>query len=309
VGIVSLAVNWDSFLSGIIPSFIQGVDVVVSHDGEDYTFVVTGGALKYKPMKKIRDNKYKLLGRRFELTQLAGSSKYSIAIYPNAEYFSESDRLYVITPIAISVSVVMFAAVVFYCYDRAVYREAHEKQIAEETKRQFVRFISHEIRTPLNTVHLGTKLLIHDITMMRNSMQNSDLLKTLSDWITYLGEIEASSETSVSVLNDLINYDKISVGGLALDIQPRDFWTIVENSAKPFNIQAVQQGVTLKVDLESAHSTRVGHSPEYLQRLVVLGDDMKLAQVVRNLVSNACKFSPSGGEVLVSGAMCSLARI
>ena len=130
--------------------------------------------------------------------------------------------------------------------------------------------------------------------------------KTLNDWITYLGEIEASSETSVSVLNDLINYDKISVGGLKLDVQPRDFWAIVENSTKPFHIQAVQQGVTLKLNMESAQVSRVGPSNDFLKRLVVLGDDMKLAQVVRNLVSNACKFSPAGGDVSVSGMLCAM---
>jgi signal transduction histidine kinase len=69
-----------------------------------------------------------------------------------------------------------------------------------------VRYVSHEIRTPLNTVKMGTQLA-------RSKLAESNL----EDATEILEDVEASCETAIEVLNDLLLYDKIEDGGMELD--------------------------------------------------------------------------------------------
>lgn len=127
----------------------------------------------------------------------------------------------------------------------------------------------------------------------------SEVARKLNEWVELTKDIESSSDAAILVLNDLINYDKISIGGLQLEISEVNLWTITQRTVAALELQGRQGNISLSLDMELTRSAAATNL-EVLTRLCVLGDEIKLSQVVRNLVSNALKFTPYGGSVAVS---------
>ena len=199
---------------------------------------------------------------------------------------------------------VLVTSVIFFCYDILMNRQARESEIIMNTKRLFVRYVSHEIRTPLNTVYLGLSVLKKEITtLLESAGVSSSIISTLTSWIELIEEVEDSSNTAVIVLNDLINYDKILMGTTSVELEEMDVWKCVEDTVRPFLIQAKQKNITLFVDLELNRSCIEKSSVQQreLSGLVAICDSVKISQVLRNLISNALKFTPEKGTVTVTG--------
>jgi signal transduction histidine kinase len=112
-------------------------------------------------------------------------------------------------------------------------------------------------------------------------------------------DIEDSSDSAIVVLNDLINYDKISMGTLNPEFEVVSLWDLVCATVKPFHVQARRSGIALKVILECEQEGLAAERSTKLDHLVVIADRVKVGQVVRNLLSNALKFSKEGSAVTV----------
>jgi signal transduction histidine kinase len=117
----------------------------------------------------------------------------------------------------------------------------------------------------------------------------------MSSWVGLVDEIEDSADIAVTVLNDLINYDKIVMGSLSLELTTVSMLECVRNTVRPFQVQARERNIALKLK---------GQSVRFLDTLVCTVDVVKIEQVIRNLVCNALKFTPIDGEVTVSGEFC-----
>ena len=105
------------------------------------------------------------------------------------------------------------------------------------------------------------------------------------------------------MLNELINYDKIEMDKFRVEKRVCDPFLIVEKTVKPLFVQARQREVDL---IFASDHDRPGTAPEDrrdIRMLRVYGDAVKLGQVVRNVVSNALKFTPTGGKVKVRGEL------
>lgn len=158
------------------------------------------------------------------------------------------------------------------------------KQVHQEleTKRMFVRYVSHEIRTPLNTVMMGLKLLETELSALEN---NIHLLDTV-------GDISTSVDTAVNILNDLLTYEKLSANILTLELAEVAIKKFIHAVIRPFFLQARESGIEL-------HISFIGSlRPEDIEIFLSI-DKSKVAQVVRNLVSNALKFSKRGDHVRI----------
>jgi signal transduction histidine kinase len=146
-----------------------------------------------------------------------------------------------------------------------------------EIKRNFVRHVSHEIRTPLNVVMSGFMLLAE----MRDGLGAAGA--------QVLGEMQSACSAAIDILNDLLTYEKLDSDLLVLDKTVCDLSSIVEDSVRFFRIQATHADITLTLERDIS-----------LKPMVVLADQNKLAQALRNLLSNALKFTPPTGSVNVS---------
>ena len=132
------------------------------------------------------------------------------------------------------------------------------------------------------------------------------------DVIELSHQIMGSAENAVSVLNDLLNYDKIEMGQLSYEASIMPIWSVIHHTVMEFQASATSRGINYKIDYSSlpgcdssSQSPReiIRNLPTELQELRAIGDRIRCVQVIRNLVSNAVKFTPPGGCIQISVAI------
>jgi len=157
----------------------------------------------------------------------------------------------------------------------AVIRDISERRRVEQMKDEFVSTVSHELRTPLTSIAGSLGLLA------------GGAAGELPDKAARLiGIAQANSQRLVRLINDILDIEKIESGKLQLDLKPLDLREIAERSIEGMRGFADGHGVTITFEPGPAAPVR--------------GDSDRLIQVVTNILSNACKFSPTGGQVAVS---------
>ncbi|MDC3959288.1 PAS domain-containing sensor histidine kinase [Polyangium jinanense] len=154
--------------------------------------------------------------------------------------------------------------------DRArLYREVQE---ASRLKDEFLAVISHELRTPLTAILGWTGIL------RRDSVPEASRGKALET-------IERNAQTQARLIEDLMDTTSMIAGTLQLDFMDVDL------------VQPLTQAVRAMRPVAEAKGIRLDAVFETKSPLPVLGDDLRLRQVIENLLGNALKFTPPGGSV------------
>ena len=157
----------------------------------------------------------------------------------------------------------------------AVVRDISERRRVEQMKAEFVSTVSHELRTPLTSIAGSLGLL---------SGGAGGALPEKAGRL--IGIAHANAQRLVRLINDILDIEKLEAGKLELDIRPLDLREVAARAIDGASGYASELGVELRlIDGEGAP---------------VRGDADRLIQVVTNLLSNAAKFSPKGGEVRVA---------
>jgi signal transduction histidine kinase len=154
-------------------------------------------------------------------------------------------------------------------------------------------------RTPLNTVILGLHLLEEHLETLRSLSQHQEEgVNVVTACSELIQELHDNTTVAVNTLNDLINYDKIESKTFSIEKKPVKIWSVIKKTVGLLSLQANEKRVEIKMEFERNSSKPHNNS---LSQLRVSGDSIKLGQVVRNIVSNALKFTPSNGEIVISG--------
>ncbi|KAI8907070.1 hypothetical protein DFJ77DRAFT_188560 [Powellomyces hirtus] len=164
------------------------------------------------------------------------------------------------------------------CTERAQGGEMREAA----SKRRFVSYIFHEIRVPFNTAVLGL-----------HNMEDEGLFSGMDkSQKAVLDAVKSSFGMMESVLNDVLDFEKMEQGKFELHCRPFDVNATAQGVAYAFHTVAHDKGIRLTTTLDETLAEADGGW--------VIGDDVRYRQVLNNFVSNSLKFTPPGGHVTIS---------
>jgi signal transduction histidine kinase/ActR/RegA family two-component response regulator len=145
---------------------------------------------------------------------------------------------------------------------------------ANRSKSDFLANMSHEIRTPLNGIIGFSSILSHDLKDPKHN--------------EYAHIIHKSAEGLLDIINDILDFSKIESGKMELDIHEFELKNEINNINSMFIAKAKEKNINLQIDIDQA-------IPSHL-----LGDSLKIRQVLINLIGNALKFSDRGTTIMLN---------
>jgi len=365
VGYIFGIVYWVEVMIDIFPKDTIGIDCIFGDPDHEYTFSLENNTATLICEDDCHDTKYDDLMLKTTIVDPKllsdGSVSYHMTCYPNDNFFETYYTRNPSTAAIGAVGMILFTSILFFCYDYFVRREFRSKKELFEAKRKFVRFVSHEVRTPMNSVCMGLAVLQEEAAMTlgyetpmamkrkQSTDQNSNGDETTADkvqiehWFDLANEISANAQASVDVLDDFLNYDKISNGELTLEYTVIPIYDLIQDTVAEFKLPMRKKKITLhtlfpntdelyKIPINPSHKGGLFCSDDTIQKSnrhasllediddgisdmeagcksdlleiaqeqKLVGDSVRITQVIRNLVSNAIKFSNEGDDITLS---------
>ena len=150
--------------------------------------------------------------------------------------------------------------------------ERNRAEKANLAKSEFLSRMSHEIRTPMNGI-IGMN------TIARQNVGDAEKVKSC------LEKVAVSSTHLLALINDVLDMSKVESGKMEIRHEPFDFRSMLENLGNLYAMQAKNKGIQYETILQ-------GEVDEFL-----IGDSLRLNQILTNLLSNALKFTPADGSI------------
>lgn len=147
-------------------------------------------------------------------------------------------------------------------------RDKRAAEEASEQKSRFLSHMSHEIRTPLNAIIGMNELIMRDT-------DNEEIRK-------YANNIQRAGRTLLALVNDVLDFSKIETGKMSIIESEYSLSTILNDVVLMIKGRAEEKGLELRIDIDNS-------LPDLLR-----GDEIRIKQVMLNLMTNAVKYTPQG---------------
>ena len=162
----------------------------------------------------------------------------------------------------------------------AILRDALlQAQQANAAKNMFLANMSHDIRTPMNAI-------VGFSTLLENEAEHPDKVRQ------YARRITSSSRHLLGLINDVLDMSRIESGNMALNVAKLSLKALLEEISTIMQPQARRKGQRLDIQVH-------GTAPAW-----VMGDQLRLEQVLINLLTNAVKYTPEGGHIALDVYDC-----
>lgn len=240
---------------------------------------ITGWVIRKKTSVLLRDNDLKILEEEGEIDLIGTPCRVWMGVplsveneiigvmclqdYNDEDKFTQDD-LYIMEFIANQIAMTLQRRMML---DNLI----HARQKAEEaaqSKQQFMSTMSHEIRTPLNEVIGITNLLLQG--------------NPREDQMDFINTLKFSGNHLLTLVNDVLDYNKIESGKLEFEQMQFNFGNFLGEIMRSYSFRSKAKNLDFEI-------IRQGELPEE-----VIGDPIRLSQILSNLLSNALKFTTSG---------------
>ena len=194
-----------------------------------------------------------------------------------------------ITIILITIAVIL---VVSSEQKSVVSRKLEEaKSYAEKSnaaKSEFLANMSHEIRTPINAVLGMNEMILRESLEARDMLPEAreEIIKIFSDICNYSGNIESAGNNLLSIINDILDFSKIEAGKMEIVESEYKLGSVLNDVSNMISFKAKSKGIEFTVDVDE-------NLPDGLY-----GDEVRVRQIITNLLNNAVKYTPKGSVCL-----------
>ncbi len=225
--------------------------------------------------------KYDLRERQRALDSLTNATALNAEVNQRKKLEEQQQHTRSLLLISSILSILFFSALFWAVSNNRKLREKNKqldiaRQQAEEAsriKQEFLSTMSHEIRTPMNAVIGFTDILLEDAPKQSQ--------------VSMLSNLKVSGQHLLNLINDILDLSKLEAGKIELEAIAFDLKKTLQELITIFDITKENDAITLLLDWQGEELSRY-----------VIGDSVRLTQVLSNLISNAIKFTPKGNVIL-----------
>lgn len=214
-------------------------------------------------------DKHKLFDLSEDYFALANKTVSSVELYTEERVKSAKWTLFVLNAGFVILFILFF---MLGMRQKKVQTDLISAKNASRAKSEFLSRMSHEIRTPMNGI-------IGMTAVARMSLDNREML------IDSLNKIDLSSSYLLSLINDILDMSRIESGKIKLDNEVFEITEVLKRIYIMFKQKSDESGIDFKIKSDNVTVNKV------------IGDELRISQVIINIISNSIKFTQFGGKV------------
>lgn len=232
--------------------------------------VLMFGVIGYAFFIYIKAMRNKRLGAGYAL--LSTGVVFIVLIVINLQYFNLASPQKGILFVGYISFFFLQSLILSFRFASALKQAKEQAEQGLKAKNEFLSTMSHEIRTPLNSILGMTHLILRDNPRIEQKEQLNVLL--------------FSANNLLAIVNDILDYNKIEAGKVNFEMIETDLSNVVKNIISGSRTLAEEKGIELRLQIDPALHNKI------------LGDPIRIGQVLTNLLSNAIKFTRKGHVLL-----------